>query len=81
MSFILNRIISKLQKNMENKDLSSTDSKNWGGARSGAGRKAVPHGKAYNFLSTPEVDEILSALGSNKCKFINDAILYYSKLK
>ena len=30
MSFILNRIISKLQKNMENKDLSSTDSKNWG---------------------------------------------------
>ena len=67
---------------MENKDLSSTDSKNWGGgARSGAGRKAVPHGKAYNFRSTPEVDEILSALGSNKCKFINDAILYYSKLK
>lgn len=82
MSFILNRIISKLQKkNMEDKDLSSTDSKNWGGARSGAGRKAVPHGKAYNFRSTPEVDEILSALGSNKCKFINDAILYYSKLK
>lgn len=31
MSFILNRIISKLQKNMEDKDLSSTDSKNWGG--------------------------------------------------
>lgn len=81
MSFILNRIISKLQKNMEDKDLSSTDSKNRGGARSGAGRKAVPHGKAYNFRSTPEVDEILSALGSNKCKFINDAILYYSKLK
>lgn len=66
---------------MENKDLSSTDSKNWGSARSCAGRKAVPHGKAYNFRSTPEVDEILSALGSNKCKFINDAILYYSKLK
>ena len=66
---------------MEDKDLSSTDSKNGGGARSGAGRKAVPHGKAYNFRSTPEVDEILSALGSNKCKFINDAILYYSKLK
>lgn len=66
---------------MEDIDLSSTDSKNWGGARSGAGRKAVPHGKAYNFRSTPEVDEILSALGSNKCKFINDAILYYSKLK
>lgn len=81
MSFILNRIISKLQKNMEDKDLSSIDSKNWGGARSGAGRKAVPHGKAYNFRSTPEVDEILSALGSNKCKFINDAILYYPKLK
>ena len=66
---------------MEDKDLSSTDSKSWGGACSGAGRKAVPHGKAYNFRSTPEVDEILSALGSNKCKFINDAILYYSKLK
>lgn len=66
---------------MENKDLSSTDSKNWGGARSGAGRKAVPHGKAYHFRSTPEVDEILSALGSNKCKFINDAILDYSKLQ
>lgn len=81
MSFILNRIISKLNNNMENKDLSSTDSKNWGGARSGAGRKAISHGKAYNFRSTPEVDEILSALGSNKCKFINDAILYYSKLQ
>lgn len=66
---------------MEDKDLSSTDSKNWGSARSGAGRKAVPHGKAYNFRSTPEVDEILSALGSNKCKFINDAILDYSKFQ
>lgn len=72
---------TNLQNNMENKNSSSTDSKNWGGARSGAGRKAIPHGKAYNFRSTPEVDEILSALGSNKCKYINDAILYYSKLQ
>lgn len=81
MSFILNRIISKLQKIWKTKIYLQPILRTGGGARSGAGRKAVPHGKAYNFRSTPEVDEILSALGSNKCKFINDAILYYSKLK
>ena len=74
MSFILNRIISKLQKIWKTKIYLQPI------LRTGV-VKAVPHGKAYNFRSTPEVDEILSALGSNKCKFINDAILYYSKLK
>jgi hypothetical protein len=52
----------------------------WGGARSGAGRKARPHGKSYTFRSTPEVDEVLSAYEGNKNEFINKAILFFSKL-
>ena len=65
---------------MENKNSSSSsDSKGCGGARSGAGRKAIPHGKTYNFRSTPEVDAILATIEGSKVKYINDAILFYSK--
>lgn len=56
------------------------DKTTWGGARSGAGRKAKPHGKSYTFRSTPEVDAVLSAYGGNKNEFINKAILFFSKL-
>jgi hypothetical protein len=52
----------------------------WSGSRSGAGRKAKPHGKPYTFLSTPEMDAILSAYEGNKNEFINKAILFFSKL-
>ena len=55
----------------------SSDPKNWGGARQGAGRKAVEHGKTYAFRSTPAVDAFLSAYEGNKNKFINDAIEHY----
>ncbi len=60
---------------------SSSDSKNWGGARKGAGRKPVEHGKNYTFRSNPAVDAILSSYEGNKNSFINEAIEHYFQLK
>lgn len=65
---------------METKN-SSSDSKNWGGAREGAGRKAVEHGKNYTFRSTPAVDAILTSFEGNKTRFINEAIEHYFQSK
>lgn len=68
---------AKIQKYMETKNSSSSDSKSWGGARQGSGRKAVEHGKNFSFRSTPAVEKFLLAYDGNKNKFINDAIEHY----
>lgn len=49
----------------------------WGGARQGAGRKARAKGKSYTFVSTPEVDALLSSYEGNKTELINGAVLHY----
>lgn len=73
---------AKLQNYMDNQNSSSSSgSKNWGGARKGAGRKAVEHGKNYTFRSTPAVDAILSSYEGNKNSFINEAIEHYYNSK
>ncbi len=72
---------AKIQKYMETKNSSSSDSKGWGGSRQGAGRKAVEHGKTYTFRSTPAVDAFLSAYEGNKNSFINEAVEHYISLK
>ncbi len=72
---------AKIQKYMETKNSSSSDSKKWGGSRAGAGRKAVEHGKTYTFRSTPAVDAFLSAYEGNKNSFINEAVEHYISFK
>ena len=57
----------------------SEDSKKWGGARAGSGRKSTGHGKYYGFNSTPEVEGIIESLGRSKTEFINAAIVHYCK--
>lgn len=49
----------------------------WGGAREGAGRKARAKGRSYTFVSTPEVDALLSSYEGNKTELINAAVLHY----
>ncbi len=49
----------------------------WGGSREGAGRKARAKGRSYTFVSTPEVDALLSSYEGNKTELINGAVLHY----
>lgn len=72
---------AKIQKYMETKNSSSSDSNNWGGSRQGAGRKAVEHGKNFTFRSTPAVEAFLLSYEGNKNRFINEAIEHYISLK
>ncbi len=67
---------AKIQNYMETKN-SSSEPKSWGGAREGAGRKPVEHGKNYTFRSNPAVDAILTSFEGNKTQFINEAIEHY----
>ena len=53
----------------------------WGGARKGAGRKRIPHGKTYAFNPTLEVEAFLAAYGGPKAAFINEAVVFYAKSK
>lgn len=62
---------------MESQNSSSSSKKGKGGAREGAGRKPVEHGKNYTFRSNPAVDAILASFGGNKTQFINEAIEHY----
>lgn len=48
-----------------------------GGRWEGAGRKAIPHGKAVTFRTTPEVDALLDSYTGNKTAMLNAAILEY----
>ncbi len=66
---------------MEIQKSSSSGPKKWGGARQGAGRKAVDHGKCFTFRSTPAVEEFLLAYEGNKNRLINEAIEHYMTLK
>ena len=66
---------------MENKNSSSSNSNNWGGARQGAGRPKKVKGKIYAFTSTPDVDAFLSTYEGNRAAFINEAILHYINSK
>lgn len=49
----------------------------WGGTREGAGRKARAKGRTYTFVSTPEVDALLSSYEGNKTELMNSAVLHY----
>ena len=68
---------AKIQNYMETQNSSSSSKKGKGGAREGAGRKPVEHGKNYTFRSNPAVDAILASFGGNKTQFINEAIEHY----
>lgn len=57
--------------------MEETKKNDWGGARQGAGRKARAKGKSYTFVSTPEVDALLSSYEGNKTELINSAVLHY----
>ena len=61
--------------------METNEKNNWGGKRSGSGRKKTNHGKYYGFNSTPEVEAILESLTTSKTQFINQAIEYYNKAK
>ena len=55
--------------------------KNWGGSREGAGRKKSLDGKAVNFTTTRESQEILDKRpeGMSRSAFINAAIMAYGR--
>lgn len=72
---------AKVQNYMETQNSSSSSKKGKGGAREGAGRKPIEHGKNYTFRSNPAVDAILTSFEGNKTQFINEAIEHYFQLK
>lgn len=53
--------------------------KSWGGARIGAGRKKMEHGKVYAFRSSVEVDALLSSYDGNRNALINEAVSEWFK--
>lgn len=56
------------------------DSKSWGGARQGAGRKKKCAKRMF-FSASQKALEILEALDGNKSDFINDCIIRAGKGK
>ena len=56
------------------------DSKSWGGARQGAGRKKKCAKRMF-FSASQEALDILEALDGNKSDFINDCIIRASREK